>query len=180
MKSEQNQIKKATEELAKGIGSDKSQEVEKLAKEIVKKGTMPKDILGMSDAMVEGLYAQAYRLYNTGKYKDASQIFRILIMMNAVEPKYSMGLGACHHMLKEYRSAIDTYMICGILNPENPIPHYHASDCYIQMNDPISAIVELEMAVGRSGEKLEFKILKDRALLTIESLKKDVMNKPQL
>ncbi|NGX43339.1 MAG: hypothetical protein K940chlam7_01634, partial [Chlamydiae bacterium] len=56
---------------------------------------------------------------------------------------------------------------------ESPIPHYHASDCYIQMKDPISAIISLEMAVKRSGNKPEYKTLKDRAMMTIESLKEE-------
>jgi type III secretion system low calcium response chaperone LcrH/SycD len=174
MKSAENQIKKATGELAKDLGADAAQGVKTLGRDIVKKGILPKDILGLSDTMVEGLYAQAYRLYNTGKYKEASHLFRVLVMINALEPKYSMGMGACHHMLKEYKSALNAYVICSILDPENPIPHYHASDCYAQMSDPISSLVELQVAVTRAGEKPVFKTLKDRALMTIESLKKGV------
>jgi hypothetical protein len=76
-------------------------------------------------------------------------------------------------MLKEYRSAIDTYTIVSMVNPDNPIPFFHASDCMIQMGDNASAIIALQMAIKRSGEKPEFRTLKDRAQLTIESLKKE-------
>lgn len=177
MKGEQNQIKKATEQVGKSVGAEKAQDVDNLAKKAVKSGVFPKDLLGMSDSMVEGMYAQAYRLYNTGKYKDASQLFRMLVMINSLEPKYLMGFAACHHMLKEYKTAVDSYMVCGMLDPNNPVPHYHASDCYIQMNDPVSAIIELEMSIKRSGERPEFKTLRDRANLTIESLKKELQKK---
>lgn len=174
MKGEQNQIKKATEEMAKNVGTES---VDKLAKKATKMGIFPKDLLGMSDSMVEGMYAQAYRLYNSGKYKEACELFRMLIMINALEPKYLLGFGACHHMLKEYKSAVDSYMVCSMLEPHSPVPHYHASDCYIQMGDPVSAIIELEMSVKRAGERPEFKTLKDRAALTIESLKKELLKK---
>jgi type III secretion system low calcium response chaperone LcrH/SycD len=174
MKSDSHQIKKATETLAQEIGQEKAQEVKNVAAKVVNQGVMPKDMMGLSDAMVEGIYGQAYRLYNTGKYKDATQLFRLLIMLNSTESKYAMGLAACFHMLKEYKNAISTYSICGVIDPDNPIPHYHASDCYIHLDDPVSALIALEMAVKRAGEKPEYQTLKDRALLTIEGLKKEI------
>jgi type III secretion system low calcium response chaperone LcrH/SycD len=85
-----------------------------------------------------------------------------------------MGLAACFHMMKEYKNAVSTYAICGVIDPDNPIPHYHASDCYIHMNDPVSALIALEMAIKRAGDKPEYQMLKDRALLSIESLKKEI------
>jgi type III secretion system low calcium response chaperone LcrH/SycD len=172
MKGDQQQIKKATEELGAVLGKERAKELQTVADKIVKQGVMPKDAMGLSDAMVEGIYGQAYRLYNTGKYKDASQLFRLLIMLNSSEPKYAMGLAACFHMLKDYKNAISTYAICGVIDPENPIPHYHASDCYIHLNDPASAAIALELAVKRAGDKPEYQVIKDRAALMIESLKK--------
>lgn len=174
MKGEQHLIKKATEDLGSTLGKEKAKDFQNVAAKAVQQGMMPKDMMGLSDAMVEGIYGQAYRLYNTGKYKDASQLFRLLIMLNSTEPKYAMGLAACFHMLKEYKNAVSTYAICGVIDPESPIPHYHASDCYIHMQDPVSALISLEMAVKRAGERQEYQMLKDRALLTIESLKIEV------
>lgn len=173
MKGDQHQIKKATEELGAGVGDGKSKDYQQMIKKAAQKGTTPKDAMGLTDAMVEGIYGQAYRLYNTGKYKDASQLFRLLIMLNTTEPKYAMGLAACFHMMKEYRSAIDTYTIVSMISPDNPVPFFHASDCMIQMGDNASAIIALEMAIKRSGDKPEFRTLKDRAQMTIESLKKE-------
>jgi type III secretion system low calcium response chaperone LcrH/SycD len=173
MKGEQHQVKKAAEEIGATLGTEKAEEVQNIANRVVEQGVMPKDALGLSDAMVEGIYGQAFRLYNTGKYRDASQLFRLLIMLNSTESKYAMGLAACFHMLKEYKNAVSTYAICGVIDPENPIPHYHASDCYIQMGDPASAVIALEMAIKRAGEKQEYQTLKDRAKMTIETLKKE-------
>lgn len=174
MKGEQHQIKKATEEIGEGIGKETAENFEKIAAKPVRKAQTPKDAMGLTDAMVEGIYGQAYRLYNTGKYRDASQLFRLLIMLNSVEPKYAMGLAACFHMLKEYKSAADSYAIVGVIDPDSPVPFYHASDCFIQMGDQISALIALEMSLKRAGEKPEYRTLKDRASLTIESLKKEI------
>lgn len=173
MKGNQKEgAKKAMEQLGEDLGNEHGKDFEHLSQQVLAQQAIPKKIVGMSDAMVEGLYSQAYRLYNTGKYKDATQLFRLLIMMDSTEPKFVMGMAACFHMMKEYTNAVSMYALCGVIDPENPVPHYHSSDCYIQMKDNISAIISLEMAIKRAGDKPEFKALADKALITIESLKK--------
>jgi type III secretion system low calcium response chaperone LcrH/SycD len=174
MKGDPQQIKKATEQMGAATKEDKAKNMEAAIRRAGRRGTTPKDALGLTDAMVEGIYGQAYRLYNTGKYRDASQLFRLLIMLNTTEPKYVMGLAACFHMLKEYKTAVASYSMVSVIDPQSPIPYYHSSDCYMQMGDPVSALVALEMAVKRSGDKPEFRALKERAALTIDSLKKDI------
>ena len=98
-------------------------------------------------------------------------------MINATESKYTLGLAACYHMLKEYKNAINTYMLCGMLEPHNPIPYYHASDCYLKMNDKFSAVVALEMAADKASDDPRFQALKDRSLMSIESLNKELNKK---
>lgn len=174
MKGDQKeQVRKAVEAIGEDVGTEKGKDIERLSDSVLAQRILPKNAMGLSDAMVEGLYSQAYRLYNTGRYNDAIQLFRLLIMIDSTEAKYSMGLAACFHMLKEYQSAVSTYALCGIIDPDSPVPHYHSSDCYMQMGDPVSAIISLEMAIKRTANKPEFQTLKDRALMTIESLKKE-------
>lgn len=181
MKGEQEQIKKAVEQTGTGLKEDHTDKLKAAIEKATRKGTTAKDALGLTDAMIEGVYGQAYRLYNTGKYKEAVQIFRLLLMINTTEPKYAMGLAACFHMMKDYKAAIDTYSIVGVVDPESPISFYHASDCFMQMGDTASAVIALQMAIKRAGEKPEFKTLKDRAILTAESLKKELekVQKPE-
>src|ERR1700733_3616408 len=108
-------MKRALGHLGGDLGQRHGKDFQKLSRDALAQNMIPKRIMGLSDAMVEGIYGQAYRLYNTGKYKDASQLFRLLIMLNSTEGKYAMGLGACFHMLKEYKNAISTYSICGVI-----------------------------------------------------------------
>lgn len=174
MKSEQYQVKKAAEDIGANVNTTKSGEAKNMLGKIVNNASSPKDAMGLTDAMVEGIYGQAYRLYNTGKYRDAIQLFRLLIMLNPTESKYTLGLAACFHMLKEYKAASDAYCLVSVVDAKSPIPFYHASDCFIQMGDNPSAIIALQMAVERAGDNPAFKTLKDRALLTIESLQKQM------
>jgi len=146
---------------------------------IANKGMLPKDAIGLDSEVVEGIYAQAYRLYNTGKYADATYLFRLLVMLNATENKYILGLAASLHMLKDYKSAIEAYTLCSIMDPENPLPQYHCSDCFIQMKDYLSAMLCLEMTIKRAGDKAEFAQIKERAALNLESLKKQQQQAPK-
>lgn len=174
MKHVKQGIKKAVEQTGEYIQKNKGPEFSKITNKALKQSGLVKDIMGITDESVESIYGQAYLLYNTGKYKDAAELFRLLIMLNSTEPKYVMGLAACMHMMKEYEGASATYTLVSIIDATTPIPHFHASDCYIQLGDKASAIIALEMAVQKAGDKPEFATLKERALITIKALKKEI------
>jgi type III secretion system low calcium response chaperone LcrH/SycD len=173
-KADPKTIHKATDEMASRVGKETAEAQDTVLKQLLEHGIKPKDVMGLNDALVEGIYGQAFRLYNTGKYKDAIQLFRLLIMLNSSEPKYTMGLAACFHMLKEYENATGAYTLCGTLDPGNPIPYYHVSDCYIKMEDKRSALIALECALKRVGDKPEYATIKDRIIRSIDSLKKEI------
>lgn len=162
------------EKLGKGHSKEFQDIVGNLTTNIFEKGMLPKDAMGLSDGLIEGIYGHAYRLYNSGKYKDASQLFRLLIVLNPTAAKYPLGLAACFHMLKEYENAIATYTMVSLIDIDSPLPFYHASDCYIQLGDITSAIVNLQMTVARCGEKEAFALIKERSIATMESLKQQL------
>lgn len=165
------QMRKETEKSAEAQGQLFEKAFGEVAKKVFTQGMNPKDAMGVSNSVLESIYAQAYRLYNTGKYIDAVHLFRMLVIMNATEPKYILGLAACFHMLKEYDNAIQTYTTCSVIDAQNPVPYYHCSDCFIQMKDYISAMISLEMTIKHAGEKPEFARIKERAQMSLESLK---------
>lgn len=177
MKGEEQQIRKAIDEIADQMSSGLSKKTAEILDNVLVGGVLPKEALGLTDEKIEGIYGQAYRLYNTGKYVEAIQLFRILSIIDPTESKYALGLAACFHMMKEYENAIRIYTLAGIIDGNNPVPSFHASDCFIQMRDSPSAILALEMAVQRAGNRPEFQMLKERALLSIESLKKEIEKK---
>lgn len=166
------QIKKESLDASKTSLPQMESAFGELTNKLLMQGLTPKDAMGINNNVLEGIYAQAYRLYNTGKYVEATHLFRLLILTNSTEPKYVLGLAACFHMLKEYKNAIQTYTMCSILDPQSPLPHYHSSDCFIQMRDYLSAMLCLEMAISKANDKPEFAKLKERATLSLESLKK--------
>src|SRR5262249_55436431 len=80
-----------------------SPDIEDAAIELLR-GVIPLK-LRPTDQQIEKYYEKAYNLYKAGRYKEALPFFHILTMVNAKHPKYHMALGACYHMLKEYKTA---------------------------------------------------------------------------
>jgi type III secretion system low calcium response chaperone LcrH/SycD len=176
MKGEEQEVRRAAQAIGEGLGTaEMAGTIVNVMDKLLKTGVMPREELGYNEERMEEIYGQAYRLYNTGKYVDALELFRLLIILDSTDSKYYLGLAACFHMLKEYENAVKVYAIAGIVDSQSPVPHFHASDCYLQMNDKASAILMLELAVLRSGDKPEYQILKDRAQLTIDSIKKELI-----
>lgn len=137
----------------------------------------PKELLGLQEATLEGIYGQGYRLYNTGKYREAAQLFRLLIMLNSHEAKYVMGLAACFHMMNSLSCAIETYLICEQIEPKNPLPYFHAADCYLRTDQPLLALRSLEQAIVCAQGHKELQLMRDRAEMTVNALKEQLTKK---
>ncbi|GAB4233697.1 MAG: hypothetical protein Tsb0021_12770 [Chlamydiales bacterium] len=159
---------------AQQMGEDHSETVgkgiKKLAENVEHNAVIPKEALGISDEAAERIYAQAFQLYNMGKYKEAQKLFISLTLLNAMETKYILGLAACAHMMKDHEQAVNHYLKCGMMDPKSPIPFYHASDCFIQLNDIYSTMICLNTVIKRAGEKPEFEKMKNRAEATLKTL----------
>lgn len=133
--------------------------------------TLPKDAVGISDEMLEGMYGYAYRLYTTGKYTEAVKLFRLMVMLNPIQEKFMMGLAASFHMLKDYQNAATTYTLCSVLDPEDPFPYYHISDCLMELNLPKRAMEALEKCVALTNDNQKFVTIHARAQIALDNLK---------
>ena len=96
------------------LGTPSRETVEALITGGAEKGLMPKQALNIGDDTMEAIYSQGYNLYNQGKYKDASYIFRLLMLLDYLTPKYILGLAACLHRLKDFKNAANVYLLCGV------------------------------------------------------------------
>jgi type III secretion system low calcium response chaperone LcrH/SycD len=134
------------------------------------KGMMPKDAFGVSPKTIEALYADAYQLYNIGKYEEAKRIFSTLLIADPIDARFPFGMAASCHMMKDYELAASLYFKTSMFDPDNPIPYYHASDCHLHADDPVSALASLRLTVKRCGDKPEYQMIKGRAQMTIDNL----------
>ncbi len=129
---------------------------------------------GLTQEIKDTLYAYAYRLYGSGKCKDALLIFSLLSTLDNANPTYSFGVAACRHMLKEYQDALNAYVACYYMDLNNPLPFYHMSDCYLKLNRPDYAAFSLGMVINIAGNEPKYAKIKERAQLTQASLIKGI------
>ncbi|MBS0635891.1 MAG: SycD/LcrH family type III secretion system chaperone [Verrucomicrobia bacterium] len=152
--------------------------VKQIMEAALKKGIMPKQALQISDDTMEAIYTQAYTLYNQSKYRDASYIFRLLMLLDFTTPKYVLGLAACAHRVQDFTNAANLYFLCAALDPDNPIPHFHSTDCYLQLGAKAIASYSLQLAIEAAGDQPQYQTIKQRAELMKEALDKQLEAQP--
>ena len=48
-----------------------------------------------------------------------------------------MGLAACYQMQKDYQAALKAWAVASILSERDPLPHLHASECYLALGSEV-------------------------------------------
>lgn len=127
--------------------------------------------LGISDKLMEQYYALAYRLYKMGNYKDSLTVFMNLYPKDGFNPRYTFGIAACHHQLKDYEQAANFYMLTCYLNKEDPISALHMYDCYMKMEDHWAAAYALGMVLSRTENNPNYPSMHKDARLRMDKIK---------
>lgn len=84
---------------------------------------------------IEALYAFAYGFYESGHYEKAMHFFRFLTLIEIGNRKHWMGLGASYQMLKQYERALQCYGQAALLDPLDPMSHWHAAECFLSIQN---------------------------------------------
>ncbi len=149
-------------------------EDEALLEELVKffnEGGTVKTLRDISPATIETLYAQGYNLYQTGKFDDALQIFKLLTILDHYDVRFPMGAGLCQQRLDHHEAAVECFSAAAIVDIKNPEPPYCAAESLIQMSRWTEAESGLFSATQLAGNKPEFQALKERASQLLERIK---------
>ncbi len=170
--------KEVVEGIINKAGAKATEEQKKMMREfttnVVQKGQLPQQAIGLSDDAMEAIYSHAYRLYNSGRFKDSQTLFQFMMMLNPLEKKYALGSAASFHMMKDYPRATSVYALCAALDPTDPMNFYYASDCYLQMGKIEHALATLKTAMERSGDKKMYEPLINRGKLTLQFLEERI------
>lgn len=181
MKTTEELIHDTVVEIAPNEKPDTVEKMEKILRAIVLDGVAPKEAMGVDQKTLEMIYDLAYQHYNSGKFNNALLLF---IFLSGIDPKdfrYRMGVAASLHMNKQYQEAIEAYLICNMLEPMNPVPFYHLSDCFIQLKDPFRAMYFLKMSIAQAqSDPTRYATLIERGNMACKSIVNDVRKIPQL
>jgi type III secretion system low calcium response chaperone LcrH/SycD len=138
-----------------------------LTQMIVEQKTL-KDIYGFTPAMLEVVYQYGYTLFKAGKYQEALLAFDYAKRLDPLDTRYPFSLAASHHYLKHYAEAAENYKICTTLDPSNPLPYFHAYDCYLKIGDLSSARDAIQHAVKAAEKQPQYAQLKQKAQFELE------------
>lgn len=122
----------------------------------------------VSKESLPALYAIALEFYRNGKYGEAKDIFQLLTISDADDRKHWMGLASCYKMLKEYAEAIECFSMAALLDPHEPMAHWHAADSYFASGKQTEAMVALESAIEAAKKHSTLQSLVDQLLVVQE------------
>ena len=136
--------------------------------QLIESGCTLRDIQGLTNENMEGLYALAYSEYNQGKYDKAQELFQLLCQLDHLEKKYWVGLGATRQMLKDYSNAIDAYSVAVMFDLNDPVPPMHAAECHLASGNREEAVSGFQYAIDAAGSRPQYQPIKSQAEARIE------------
>ncbi len=142
--------------------------VAKLFKSIEGGATL-REIQGIPESFMKGIYTYAYEFYHQGRLDDAEVFFRFLSIYDFYNPDYIMGLAAVYQLKKRYEKALELYALADALNKgkKNYKPLFYAGQCNIMLRKAEQARQCFEMVIEYSDNNE----LKARATAYLETLK---------
>ena len=99
------------------------------------------------------LYSLGYGLYEKGDYKDARTVFQRLVFARPHGIKYWMGLGAAQQMVKDFDDALTSWAMVSLINDNDPLPHFHAAECYLSLKQYDEATKAINCSKDRINNK---------------------------
>lgn len=122
------------------------------ATQMMKDVTTIRETKGITSAEMEAMYSLGFNFYRTGRLDEAEKVFKFLCIYDHLNPKYWIGLGACHQVNKNYEAAITAYGYGSFLDLDNPKPMFYAAECQLAMGDKDGALATLEGLAHFCGE----------------------------
>ncbi len=110
--------------------------------------------------MERQFYATAFGLYEKGDYRGAAQLFTQLVLTDPFSMDYWQGLASSKQMAKEYEAALHAWSLVALLRENDPLPHFHAAECFLSLDEKDDALKALDAALGlcHEDERLREKI----------------------
>lgn len=115
-------------------------------------GATYKDIHGIPQSTMDGIYSYAYEFYQQGKLKEAETFFRFLSIYDFYNTDYVMGLAAVYQLTKRYEKATELYALAFVLAKNDYRPLFHAGQCNLMLKKSSAAIHCFESVSDNSDD----------------------------
>lgn len=98
------------------------------------------------------LYTTAYELYEKGDYRGAAQLFTQLVLTDPFSEHFWQGLASAKQMASDYKAALHAWALVSLLKEGDPMPHFHAAECSLSLEEKQDALKALDAALDRAGQ----------------------------
>lgn len=139
--------------------------------DIIEKGMTIMEAIKFPPPLVELIYSHASELYTSGKFQDASKLFYYLLRLNPKDPRFPFAYAASQHKLKQYEEAAGFYLMSSTLDSGNPLPWFHAGDCYLELQKPDVALIMLSKSLEVAGNSPNHERLRQQAAALCDAIK---------
>ncbi len=130
-------------------------------KELMQKENGIQQLLEISDEVLDLYYKAALHLLDEKRWKDASDAFLFLVLLNPFVHNYWIGAGIAEQSLGNFEQAIQYYVLSQASDSTDPISYAHAFQCCLALDETETAQKFLEEALECCGDKAEFSALKN-------------------
>jgi type III secretion system low calcium response chaperone LcrH/SycD len=116
------------------------------------------------------LQLSAITFYQQKNYALAEPLFTQLCMSNPFEASFWRGLASSLQMLTKWKEALQAWCIVALLQDNDPLPHFHAAECFFllkEKEETKKAILQAEKRVeaAKDPESLKNNITMLKTLL---------------
>lgn len=144
-------------------------EIQGILNEMISEDLLNAKTLNINEGNAKKIYEEAYQMYLNGKFEEAKGLFSFLLIYQRNNPNFHYAFATCCYLRKEYEPAIMHFMEAGLLDAKNPLPDFYAADCFLQLKDPVSAVIALKRTIQKSIGP-EYLDIKHRSGLILEGL----------
>ncbi len=102
------------------------------------------------------LYTSAFTFYQQKSFEQSQNLFLQLCMTNPFEETFWRGLASSLQMLSRWKEALHAWCISALLSDHDPLPHFHAAECFFSLNDSeeaSKAILQAEKRLDAHPDK---------------------------
>ena len=112
--------------------SSEENEIEEII-DAVNQGITLKEIHGISEEQMDGLYNLAYELYNQGRLDEAEKFFKFLCIYDFYSVDFLMGLAAVYQLKELYQKASDIYAVAFAQSDLDYRPMLYLGQCQLAL-----------------------------------------------
>lgn len=106
----------------------------------------------LSDSELHELYTLGYNLYLSEAYDQSEALFQKITSLKPIMRPYWQGYASSLQMQKKYQEALLPWSMCVLIEEENPLPHYHAAECFLSLGEKEEAFKALTACENRDKE----------------------------